>query len=381
MKKILIIINSIKKWGWAENVATNIWNELYKKWYNINYFTFYNDKNNILIKWNYFSLNEKISNNIAINIYKLIYRSYKIKKYCSKNNIDICISHLDEANFSNILSKVIFRNKSKIIIEIHNSIEKSLSNFYKFIYKMIINYTDKIISLTKEDIINFINILGAKKNKIINIYNPIDIKKITLLKEENVEEIEIFNNEFTFINIWRLSNQKNQILLIKAFNQFNKLYKNTKLIILWEWPLEKILKKESEKNKNIIFLWNKNNPYKYLSKSNYLIMTSIYEWLPVVQIESLACNIPVISSNCKTWPKEILLNDFNNIKNKEVNKIINWDCWILFQNWNIKQLIKVMILAYNNKNISKNMKTNIHNKVKLFQIENIIKKWIKIIEE
>jgi N-acetylgalactosamine-N,N'-diacetylbacillosaminyl-diphospho-undecaprenol 4-alpha-N-acetylgalactosaminyltransferase len=112
-----------------------------------------------------------------------------------------------------------------------------------------------------------------------------------------------------------------------------------------------------------------------------LIMTSIYEWLPVVQIESLACNIPVISSNCKTWPKEILLNDFNNIKNKEVNKIINWDCWILFQNWNIKQLIKVMILAYNNKNISKSMKTNIHNKVKLFQIENIIKKWIKIIEE
>jgi len=54
MKNILIIIPSIKKWWWAENVATNIWNNLYEKWYNINYITFYNGKNNISIKWKYF---------------------------------------------------------------------------------------------------------------------------------------------------------------------------------------------------------------------------------------------------------------------------------------------------------------------------------------
>ena len=380
MKKILIIINSIKKWGWAENVATNIWNELYKKWYDINYLTFYNYNDNIQINWNYFSLKEKISNNIFINIYKLFYRAYKINNFCKKNKIDICMSHLDEANFSNLFSKIFFRNKSKIIIEIHNSIEKSLNNFYKLIYKLIINKADKIISLTKEDIKNFIKILWVEENKIINIYNPINIKKIELLKKEKIKEKNFFNN-FTFINIWRLTKQKNQILLIKAFKQFNKKYKDTNLIILWKWPLEKKLKEESKNNKNIIFLWNKNNPYKYLNKSDYLIMTSIYEWLPVVQIESLACNTPIISSNCKTWPKEIILNTPDKIKKYWNNNIIIWDCWILFQNWNLNQLIEAMTLAYENKNISNTFRKNINNQIENFKIENIIKKWIKIIEE
>jgi len=64
MKKILIIIPSIKKWGWAETVATTIWNKLYDEWYKIMYLTFYNEKKEIEFKWEYKSLDEDITNNI-----------------------------------------------------------------------------------------------------------------------------------------------------------------------------------------------------------------------------------------------------------------------------------------------------------------------------
>lgn len=380
MKKILIIIPSIKKWGWAETVATTIWNKLYDEWYKIMYLTFYNEKKEIEFKWEYKSLDEDITNNIFINFLKLFKRAKEISRYSKANDINITISHLDEANFSNILSKIFFWNKSKIIIEIHNSIEKSLSNIYLLIYKLIIKYSDKIISLTKEDLINYNKYFKINSKKIINIYNPIDLSKIKQLNKKIITEQDIKNNIFTFINIWRLNNQKNQILLIEAFLQFNLKFKDSRLLILWEWPLEKQLKNKARNNKNIIFLWRKDNPYSYLKKSDYLIMSSDYEWLPVVQIEALACNTPIISSNCKTWPKEII-NLTNNSFNRE-NKIEIWDCWILYPNWDLNKLIKSMEIAYNNENNIKNIFIKkSKEKVKDFELINIIKLWKKIIEE
>jgi len=382
MKKILIIIPSLKKWWWAENVATNIWNKLYENWYEINYFTFYNDKNNIKVNWNIYWLSENISKNFIINIIKLFKRSYYISKYVKINNIDVCISHLDEANFSNIISKIIFNNKSKIIIEIHNSIEKSLSKIYLLIYKLIINFADKIVSLTKEDLLNYKKYFKIDEKKLINIYNPVDINIINKYKCNNINDYVFNKNDFVLINIWRLNNQKNQRLLINAFNKFNSIISNSKLIILWEWELKEELENEIIKlnNKNIFLLWRKNNPYKYIKNSDYLIMTSNYEWLPVVQIESLACETPIISSDCKTWPKEII--NIKNIDYKRENKIIVWDCWILFPTWNEEKLLESIFIAYNNKNnIKDSFLKNSKNKVNEFNINNIIKLWEKIINE
>ena len=51
-----------------------------------------------------------------------------------------------------------------------------------------------------------------------------------------------------------------------------------------------------------------NNPYKYIKKSDFLILTSIYEGLPNVILEAIVLNKVVISSDCPTGPKEILKN-------------------------------------------------------------------------
>jgi glycosyltransferase involved in cell wall biosynthesis len=48
------------------------------------------------------------------------------------------------------------------------------------------------------------------------------------------------------------------------------------------------------------------NPYQYMTKASLLALSSIYEGLPTVMIEALACGCPIVSTDCPSGPAEIL---------------------------------------------------------------------------
>ena len=60
--------------------------------------------------------------------------------------------------------------------------------------------------------------------------------------------------------------------------------------------------------KNIKFVGYKKEAEKYLDSCDLFILTSKFEGLPNVLIEAQYRNIPIISSDCPTGPREILMN-------------------------------------------------------------------------
>jgi glycosyltransferase involved in cell wall biosynthesis len=62
------------------------------------------------------------------------------------------------------------------------------------------------------------------------------------------------------------------------------------------------------KDKVILLGWQI-NPYKWINKAKLLLLTSDYEGLPTVLIESLICRTPVVSVDCDYGPNEILTGD------------------------------------------------------------------------
>jgi glycosyltransferase involved in cell wall biosynthesis len=48
------------------------------------------------------------------------------------------------------------------------------------------------------------------------------------------------------------------------------------------------------------------NPYAYLARAQVFALSSIFEGLPTVLIEALALGTPVVATDCRTGPREIL---------------------------------------------------------------------------
>src|SRR5690606_31221952 len=65
-------------------------------------------------------------------------------------------------------------------------------------------------------------------------------------------------------------------------------------------------------------------PENYLKNALFTVLTSKYEGLPTVLVESLFMHTPVISYDCETGPNEIIINGFNGllIENQNAEKMI-----------------------------------------------------------
>ncbi len=356
MKNILIVIPSLKLWWWAEKVASKIWSKFYDLWYKTKYFTFYNAEKKYNYLWDEYCLNENLNWNVISKFFKLFTRAYQIKRFCKKEWIDTVFSFMEDANFSSIVSKFLW-NKVKINI----SIRHSISDYWKWIYHRLIRflykYADNIVVLTQFEKNNLIKTFNIKKEKIKVIPNAIDIDLIKKLKDQDLWEYEnLFDNKFTFITVWRLHKIKNQELIIKCFNKLSNKYSDIQLLILGDWELREKLEKLS--NENVHFLWNQDNPYKFLNKSNCFLLSSLNEAFPNTMLEAMACWLLIISTEAQ-WPNEIL---------------DSWKYGILTKNNDEKEFYSAMEGILINENIYKKYLKYSKIRIDDFLINNIINK-------
>lgn len=312
-KKILIVISSLKIGGGAQKQAAKLGSKLFEKGYDVTFLLFYD------IKPRYEFGGELISYEFLNDFryahpLKILFRARKIKKICREKKIDTVISFITWTNVTSILSKILFRNKAKIIPSVRNNPIRNNTKKFNGLMKIIYSKADKIVTQTNR-IEHILNDKFSIQNTTV-IPNMIDTTQYSnLAKKDLNDNLEtdnletIFGNNFIFITIGSLEKQKSQWYLIRAFKQVIQKKKNAKLVVLGDGDLRKKLKNLSDKlglGDKVFFLGEIENVFPYLKKSDCFVLTSLYEGFPNVIVEALSQNLPVISTDCVSGPREIL---------------------------------------------------------------------------
>jgi N-acetylgalactosamine-N,N'-diacetylbacillosaminyl-diphospho-undecaprenol 4-alpha-N-acetylgalactosaminyltransferase len=248
--------------------------------------------------------------NGILKLLKLPYLGWKYKKFCQSNGVDISLAFMNRPAYVSIFSKI-FGNKIYTIISERTTpsmmyeADNLFSKVSRVLIKKLYPKADFIISNSEGNRLDLIDNFEIEALKIETIYNPFDLYKIEKLSFEKVDNFEF--KKFTFISVGRLDYGKNHKLLIDAFSKLS--VDNIELIILGEGVFREQLEEQIKGlylENSVYLLGFDSNPYKYFSKADVFVFTSLYEGFPNVLVEALACGLSVISSDCKSGPREIL---------------------------------------------------------------------------
>lgn len=349
MIKVIHIIPNLGTGG-AEKLVTDICLNLNKDKFQVTIVSLYKNNDSIFIKnlenknIEIVELDKKIGFDLSI-----IYKLYKVLK---KYKPDVINTHLYVVPYL-IIPALLKKIKVKVHT-VHSIASKELSSKFKKII-MKISYTCcgfvpiGISDYVKKSILKEYRL---KENNVECIYNGIDTNKFPLTNNY------IHNNQIIFINVARLNEAKNQILLIEAFKLVKEKVNNTKLHIIGDGELrdkieEKII--ELDLKNDVILRGKREDINAELNKANVFVLSSNYEGLPLSVLEAMSCGLPIVSTNAG-GVIDIVKNEINGLIVERNNKV---------------ELANAMIKMCDNKKLIKDMGTKSHELSEKYDIKKV----------
>lgn len=232
---------------------------------------------------------------------------------------DLIFSSLINSNLIVLMLRHFHHIRTPICCSDHNTLSKEIQSLpYPFLYKIMIRLlykkADYHISVSEQSGKDLIRHFRISKDKVFTIYNGLDLDEIKNKSNEKLDEdlYSILSNKHInkIITSGRLTVQKNQELLIRAFGKLENR-ENSKLLILGSGEKKEDLKKLAHDlgvSNDVIFLGWRNNPFNIISACDLFVLCSHWEGHPLVLIEALTLGVPIISTDCPSGPSEILDN-------------------------------------------------------------------------
>lgn len=204
-----------------------------------------------------------------------------------------------------LLSQV--KAKNKLVFQ-HNDLYSEWKTKYPYlegVFNLYNNY-DKIVSVSEmtmqhniEHLSELFNIEPSKFSFANNTIVPNKIIDQSLMEDEIIDIFSGYQGK-KLLNIGRLSHEKDQEKLIRAFAKSDLVNQDVKLFILGQGPLQEHLEaliKDLELDKKVYLLGQVENPYIYLKQADLFILSSNHEGQPMVLLEALTLNIPILATD------------------------------------------------------------------------------------
>lgn len=283
-------------------------------------------------------------------------RLKKIKTYLAEHNFDIIIDFRYRVNVFNEYLMAHWVYKKPVVYTIHSSLYTNYIPESRFLARLIYK-KHRWVAVSKA-----VASAVAKryKKKVASIYNPIPIQQIQELAAVEVE----FEHPY-IIAVGRMNERVKQFdVLIQAFAESILPQQGVQLLLIGSGALEEEWKKVALNcgvQDSVVFAGQQQNPFKYLKKALFTVVSSQYEGLSNVLIESLAVGTPVVSFDCFAGPNEIIDHEINGL---------------LVPSQNQQALTKAINRMIEDTDLYQKCKRNAAGSITHFELEHIGQQWL-----
>ncbi|MBS1729242.1 MAG: glycosyltransferase [Bacteroidetes bacterium] len=225
----------------------------------------------------------------------------KLYKALEKIQPDVIHTHMHTLYYSLYAFKKLNQNIRRIHT-LHNLAKKEswwivrqlYQNYFRRKYIIPVSISEEVLTTAK-------NIYGNGADALIhNGSIPIMPTPLLATAQEKIASLKPHPDTIVFMNVARITKQKNQRLLLESMAALQAQGKNAIAIILGDClPADQALYDQllDMKTSNVHFLGKVNNIGDYLLQADAFVLSSIYEGLPISLLESLSVGlIPVCTA-------------------------------------------------------------------------------------
>lgn len=277
-----------------------------------------------------FSLEVEAGKNVLDKALRFIQRCWRLNQLKKKEKPFVTISHLEGADYVNILSL----GQGKKVLVVHGSKvhDQEMDGSFGWLRKKLLlpflyKQADLIITVSEGIKFELIFHFGIPSEKVQTIYNSFDIQKLEkLASEPSGFPQKTGKKTFRLVTCGRIAKQKNQLSLLYIIKLLKEDYhESVQLFVAGDGPLieeliavskslglETIeLSELTEKPEaEVVLLGFQANPFRFYKEMDLFLFPSEWEGFPMALGEAMSLGMPVLSSDCPTGPLELLVSEW-----------------------------------------------------------------------
>ncbi len=265
------------------------------------------------------NIHSKADPNPVKKLWNVVERVKKVKRVKRQGKFDLCYSFGATANLINVLSG----QGEKIWTGIRGYDDLDDTRRTGLFCKK----SDKVVCCARvmEDDL----VARYTPKSVTAIYNPCDLEEIARKQEEPFPEENgirerdeaFYRDAKVIVSMGRDAHLKGFWHLLKAFSLVSKKVPEAKLLILGRGEYQKCkeLAKGLGIEDKVYFAGVRSNPFPYLKRAAlYVLSSQDGEGFPNALAEAMACGVPVVATNCKSGPAEILCEEYQKVSDRSL---------------------------------------------------------------